>query len=61
MNIADDYAAIAQRMRGEPDPIQEQCPTCWGAGWIESSYQAAGAPNFDECPDCHNPKGKLAP
>ena len=39
----------------------EECSTCEGGGWVYSSYQARGGPNFDECPDCYNPLGLRSP
>ena len=59
--IADDYADIARRMRGKTEPTEEVCGRCDGGGWVESSYQAVGAPNFEECPHCHNSEGRPCP
>ena len=37
------------------------CGQCEDAGWVLSSCQAAGAPNFMECPECGNPMERRSP
>lgn len=37
------------------------CAECEGGGWVYSSYQSTGAPNFEECSVCYNPHGHPAP
>ena len=60
-SIIDNYADIARRRRGEPEPTEEVCDRCEGGGFVLSAYQATGAPNFEECPKCHNPEGHPSP
>ncbi len=70
--IADDFAAIAARLRDvasplapkievapEPEPDQV-CTTCEGGGWAMAAYQPS-PPNFEVCPDCGNPEGHPQP
>lgn len=38
-----------------------KCDSCMDTGWVISSYQSVGAPNFDECPDCENPHNLPCP
>lgn len=42
----------------EPEP---DCERCEDGGYVLSSYQGHGGPNFEICPDCHNPKGLPCP
>jgi len=37
-----------------PEADDYVCPECEGGGWVFSSYQAAGAPNMQECQECFN-------
>lgn len=70
--VADEYAAISARMRelkGEVVAVAGDdiagddywCPECEGGGWVMSAYQAAHAPNLEECPLCMNPLGQRCP
>ena len=58
--IADDFKSISvslKKMKNSDDV----CEQCEDAGWVLSSYQAVGAPNFMECPECENPMERRAP
>ncbi len=59
---ADDYAAIAAKMRKlQDDPKNEHCDTCGDHGFVLAAFQASGAPNFETCPECGNPYGLQCP
>jgi hypothetical protein len=53
--------AMAAHIDRERFGYQDDCGECEGGGHVYSSYQAAGAPNFTTCPECHNPRGLPCP
>ena len=55
MKIADDYKAIAAKMKG----VKEVCSECEGCGWIEQHSERP--PSFRICPKCYNPNNLLCP
>jgi len=63
IKAADDYAAIAARMREIADGREEvaECHECDGRGWVTYANPVANQPNFVQCPRCENPKGLLCP
>lgn len=66
MKAADDFSAIAARMRelkAEPASTDTGvvCPQCEGGGWVLASYQSAHPPNLEVCPECLNPEGLPCP
>ena len=61
---ADDFDAIAKAvkaMHAGASPEDSLCLTCDGSGFVYSSYQAVGSPNFEECRDCGNPERMPSP
>ncbi len=68
--IADDFAAIAARLKGiEPDPTsgafgkieitEPECEACEDVGWVQA--YSPRPPAFDVCPKCFNPNGRHSP
>ncbi len=67
--IADDFAAIAARLREVASPLapkievapepDQVCAACEGGGWVQVS--SPSPPAFAECPDCCNPEGHPSP
>lgn len=65
---ADDYAAIAAKMKELKEPPMVDliigtpvCGTCGGHGFVPYGYTTSGLPLMGTCPKCRNPHGLSCP